>query len=300
MSESAFNKRRRGEVPFTAAEFVRLSDRFALPTSVAALRGVEARVEVPHPAGMFEDDGFLHRLHRIREAVEAGSPDAEERAELLVSTTDLPLLRLLSSGPLMKMKLFFFGSTTSTSGLPEHQLILGEGQIIAPQVLELVAAYRAADSREVWGERPLRSLCQQIHYLVRHRCISRADVSVLFSELERLVERLLADITEGVKVEGGGRIQLWREDLVSYSPMYAVLAPSHRIAFFTHDPPQFLTTEDAIGVRAISNAIEHRLSRGQRIGPGGRIATRTFREGLLKTIEKGRHITETLFESQDW
>ena len=296
LGESSFNKRRRGEVPFSIEQFLVLSERFGLPTTPAELWGRQSRFAVPPPGGRFDAAHFVRGFAAIV-ALASPAAVAAGACEVTVSATDIPVTRIFGNPILTALKLYFFRTRGRAAGARDEYFCLADemeavGEVAA-ELRALTEAYAAVRSREVWGEAPLRSLCHQVHHLIRRRAVDRADAREIFAQLHRLVDALHGDLVGETK-HGGGRGEVYRDSLFAHSPAITVRTPGARVAVLTHDPPYYVTCRDAVGYEALRAAFERRVARAELVGERGDVPARAFCADLHRTVDEAAEVADAL------
>ena len=303
LGESSFNKRRRGEVPFSVEHFLALSERFGLPITPGELWGRKACFTLPPGRARFDAEDFVRGFGRIArlvtpEAIAAG------HCEVTVSATDIPVTRVFANRALTALKLYFFRTRHQGAAAPDEYFSLADElesiTAVDGELRALTEAYGAVGSREVWGEAPLRSVCHQVHHLIRQRAVDRADAEELFAQLHRLVDALQEDLSDGAK-PGGGRTEVFRDRLFAHSPMITIRTPTTRAAVLTHDPPHYMMSTDAVGFEALTVAFERRLARAEAIGRHGSVSARAYCADLHRTVDEAGEVARALFRvSMQW
>lgn len=297
LSKDEFGRRRRGEVDFEATHFFRLCRWFDLPRTPGELAGNEVAFTVPPHDDCFNAEAFVHGFGRLASLIPAGTL-APNDYEVAISTTDIPLARVLSDPTLAAVKLFFFRTCARPAGGPGNDyFVLAEERArlatIAQPLHAFAQAFERVDSREVWGATPLRSLCHQVCRLARERRIAREDTEAVFARVHTLVDSLETELLTGRK-PGGGASRVYRDCAFAYLPFVALRTPEHHLGFVTYDPPDYLVPRGREGYDLIQHTVGRRVARADLVGNGGALPARTFASELREAIVKAAEIASTL------
>ena len=292
LSKSAYYRRRRGDMPFTAYEFVRLSRRFGLDMLIDADPLPRFEFDVPLEANAaFDESRYLRQL-------EASTALYEHSAQTtaLVSATDIPIMYLFAEPDLAALKRYLFGLAIDAKGARRFDLAHAR-KLHAPFIGRVAAvsrAYRATTREEAWGPSPLRSLVYQILLLVESAAVSQADCDALFAAVERSTERLERTLTQG-DAETGGVLKLWQNRLHATSSIVCMRAAGQARLFVTFDNPNFFVSEDRRAVAYFEAHFEALRKRSLRIAGHGAMSPARYCAELRGQLERGRQRASLIF-----
>lgn len=304
VEQHTFGRWRRGEVAFPTWAFLALCERFGLPQTPGELAGREARFALPAGAAAgdrFDAAAFVAGFGGLAALLPRGrGPLPPADYEVAISTTDVPVARVLGNPTLTALKLFLFRThAPGNGGDDDAYFSLARERTRLRAFAEPLNAFREAfgrvTTREAWGERPLRSLCHQVHHLIRRRRIGPADAAEVFAQLGALVDGLCAELRGGRK-PGGGRTRLYQEHLYAYLPLVALRTPTQRLGLATFDPPHYLVARHGrVGYDLVREALAHRVARGRRVGPGGTLPADALCADLRREIAEATERARVLF-----
>ena len=284
LSKSAYYRRRRGEMPFTAYEYVMLSRRFGLdmqPHTEAVPRfGFDAPLDA---AADFSQVRYLTQLEATAELF-----DQPGQVDILVSATDIPVLYLFAEPDLAALKRYLFGLAIDARGARRFDLAAArkEHGAFVGRVAAVSRAYRQTTREEAWGPSPLRSLVYQILLLVESAAISEADCTQLFDAVERVIDRLERSLTEGVP--GEGPLRLWQNRLHATSAIIQLRGPGAERLYVTFDNPNFLASADAGAIAYFTAHFEVLRKRSRRIAGHGLLSPARYARELKQEVARGR------------
>lgn len=290
ISKSAYYRRRRGEMPFTAYEVVALSQRFHLEVVPTDLQQFD--FEVPLEADADFDEGrYLQQL----ESAVAAFPDVSA-VDVLVSATDIPVFYLLAEPDLAALKRYLFGLAIDASKARRFSLAASRKQH-AEFVLRtgrLSRTYTSTRREEAWGPTPLRSLLYQVLLLVENAAIREEDCWAVFDAIERVVGRLERDlVTElgaGDEEGGGGQLplKLWQNRLHATSSIISVRSTGASRLFVTFDNPNFFHSENPEAVAYFSAHFAALRKRSLPVQGAGGIGPGRYGQELRAEVARGR------------
>ena len=283
ISKSAYYRRRRGEMPFTAYEVVALSQRFHLDVVPTELQQFD--FEVPLEADSDFDEGrYLGQL----EAAVASFPEPAD-VSVLVSATDIPIFYLFAEPDLAALKRYLFGLAIDASQARRFSLAAAR-KTHAEFVLRaarLARVYTSTRREEAWGPTPLRSLLYQVLLLVESAAIREADAELVFAAIERVVARLERDL---VATDDAGQLslKLWQNRLHSTSSIICAKSPTAGRLFVTFDNPNFFHSENPEAVAYFESHFAALRKRSLPVaGPGG-IGPGRYGQELRAEVARGR------------
>lgn len=205
------DRRLAGKTAFLVGEVLRLQRAFDIRSDEVAPQLLATTTYTTVPAGAWADyttdeyvAQFSASLAPFLQVAESGEPP-----RLSVSTTDLPLFALLGS-PLLTALVFFFhrDEVTVDRGAFDVTTYREEYARAIHDTRELYRAYRAIDSIEVWGTRPLRGILKKARSLHRDGVFSTATCSAIMRALAECCEVLRESCARGRK-SGGGTFRLY-------------------------------------------------------------------------------------------
>ncbi len=285
ISKSAYYRRRRGEMPFTAYEFVMLSRRFGLdmvPEFDAVPRfGFDAPLEADTT---FNEGRYLRQLE-----ASAALFDDGEGAHILVSTTDIPIFYLFAEPDLAALKRYLFGLAIDAKGARPFSLEAARkahSEFIG-RVASVSRSYRTAHREEAWGPSPLRSLVYQILLLVESAAITPADCTALFDAVERAIDRLEKALNQGPE-DGGAKLKLWQNRLHATSSIVSLSNERSRRLFVTFDNPNFFASEDKRAIDYFAAHFDVLRKRSLRIAGHGANSPARYARELREQVQRGR------------
>ncbi len=300
IGESSLRKRFRGEVPFSAEEFVLLSDKFDLPRSAAELSGKRLDLYASAEAGgAFDEEAYIRGLHQFTEQIVRDAKGAISELEVSICAADLPIHQLLGNPVLTATKLYFFDTRSGVDIMRRFDLneALERQRPLFDLAAEIHDTYRSINSVEVWGRDPIGSFLHQITKLARAHAISEADLKIVFSHLRALVERIGKEASQSRK-SGGGRFELYQNWLFANKTIMLVETPPVRYSFLTIANPHFLySTSDESFAFFGANAEAFRQQSVKVSGTeainGGR-----FEEALARGIDRAELAIATFREAE--
>ena len=284
LSESSLRKRLRGEVPFSAEEFVTLCDAFGLPRCPRHLTerwlgfgGLTAVSRALFPEPDAAAPGGL------------GTPAATP-VTLRLCASDLPIHRLLGDPVLAALKLYFFRTDNGVSIEERFDLAAARERLsgVLAQAAEVHARYQAVDSVEVWGRNPMASFLHQIKKLAWAHALNAADLEVVFARLRALTDEIAVEADAGRK-RGGGAFELYQNWVFTNNAIFLASAPGQRHTFLTVANPHYLHSDDPSTYAFLSETIEALRQQSERVGSpgvvdGSRLA-RTFHQEIDRAEE---------------
>jgi len=295
ISKSAYYRRRRGDMPFSAYEYVLLSRRFGLdmlPNKEAIPRfGFEAPMEAD---STFDETRYLSQLEASAKLFE--DPN---NVSVLVSTTDIPIFYLFGEPDLTALKRYLFGLAIEAKGARRFDLAIARKThaTFIGRTAAVSRAYRTTHREEAWGPSPLRSLTYQILLLVESSAISLEDCQALFAAIARVIDRLEKSLTEASPDEGP--FKLWQNRLHATSSILQFTSPYANRLFVTFDNPNFFSTEEPKAIAYFSGHFEALRKRSLRIAGHGTLSPARYAQQLRDYVEKGRKKAERAFEEMD-
>ena len=304
ISKSAYYRRRRGEMPFTAYEFVRLSQRFGLEMTPPADRVPRFGFDVPLEAdAAFDEARYLRQLEGTAQLFEGYA-----EVEILVSATDIPVFYLFAEPDLAALKRYLFGLAIDARGARPFALARAHrehAQFIV-RAAQVARAYRSADREEAWGPSPLRSLVYQVLLLVESAAVSPADTEQLFGGMLRVVDRLEAELTAPSESVPGkpraqdpsreaGELRLWQNRLHATSSIIAVRSPTLERLYVTFDNPNFFASDDPRAAHYFGAHFAALRKRSLRIAGHGAQSPARYCAELRDYVGAGRKRAARLF-----
>ncbi len=293
ISKSAYYRRRRGEIPFSAYEMAALSQRYGLPMFPTTDEAPRFGFEVP----MSADTAFNERryLQQIENAV-AAYPNPE-KTQVLVSATDIPVFYVFAEPDLAALKRYLFGLAIDTSGARRFRLAVArkEHAEFIFRSAAVARAYRSTQREEAWGPSPLRSLIYQILLLVESAAISQEDCGLLFDAIDRVVDRLEASI--GADQPNEPRLRLWQNRLHATSSIICVQAGGVGRLFVTFDNPNFFHSEFPEAVGYFQSHFEALRRRSLRVSGHGSLSPTRYTSELRDHVARGRAQAARVFAS---
>ena len=295
ISKSAYYRRRRGEMPFTAYEFVRLSRRFGLDITVDVDPLPRFEFDVPLEAdAAFSESGYLRQL----EASAQLYAEADD-THVLVSATDIPIFYLFGEPDLAALKRYLFGLAIDAKGARRFDLRRARtthARFIG-RVAAVARAYRAVGREEAWGPSPLRSLIYQILLLVESAAITPPDCATLFDAVERVVERLERSLAE--RVAGEGALKLWQNRLHATSSIVCVHSGRGARLFVTFDNPNFFVSDHRHAIEYFVAHFEALRKRSLRVAGHGAMSPARYCAELKAHVARGRARAQRVFGERD-
>lgn len=292
ISKSAYYRRRRGEMPFSAYEYVALSQRFGL--DMAPAETPQFDFEVPLSAdSAFNEKRYLQQL----EGAAAIFPDAS-KVDVLVSTTDIPIFYLFAEPDLAAFKRYLFGLAIDASAARKFRLARAR-QDHAEFVMRASAiskVYHQTCREEAWGPAPLRSVLYQLLLLVESAAISPEDCEQVLVALGRVVDRLEAS-TAGQDQSSTGRLKLWQNRLHTTSSIICMWSGATGRLFVTFDNPNFFHSENPSAVTYFQSHFEALRRRSLRVTGHGVLSPSRYARELRDQIERGRQSAARTFGS---
>ena len=281
ISKSAYYRRRRGEMPFTAYEVVALSQRFGIDILEAGTPQFDFSVPLAADAD-FDEGRYLGQL----EAAAAAFPDPGA-VEVLASATDIPVFYLLAEPDLAALKRYLFGLAIDASQARRFSLAAArrEHAEFVHRAARLSRLYADTRREEAWGPSPLRSLLYQVLLLVESAAIREADVTTILDAIERVVGRLERSL---VGADGDPRLKLWQNRLHATSSIICMRSgPTGRL-FVTFDNPNFFHSENPEAVAYFEAHFAALRRRSRPVGGPGGISPARYGEELRAEVARGR------------
>lgn len=295
ISKSAYYRRRRGDMPFSAYEYVLLSRRFGLdmlPNKEAIPRfGFEAPLEADVS---FDEVRYLSQLEASSQLF--AKP---EEVNVLVSTTDIPVFYLFGEPDLAALKRYLFGLAIDAKGArrfdlatarKNHAAFIGRTAIVS-------RAYRSTQREEAWGPSPLRSLTYQILLLVESSAIQIEDCRALFAAIARVIDRLEKSMNGDSKEEGP--LKLWQNRLHATSSILQFTGPTANRLFVTFDNPNFFSTEDPKAIAYFCGHFDALRKRSQRIAGHGALSPARYAQQLRDYVNLGLKKAERAYAEME-
>ncbi len=295
ISKSAYYRRRRGDMPFSAYEYVMLSRRFGLdmlPNKEAIPRfGFEAPMEAD---ATFNETRYLSQLEASKQLFV--KPD---EVSVLVSTTDIPVFYLFGEPDLAALKRYLFGLAIDAKGARRFDLATARKKYSAfiGRTAIVSRAYRSTQREEAWGPSPLRSLTYQILLLVESSAIQREDCEALFAAIVRVIDRLEKSLTLENTEEGP--LKLWQNRLHATSSILQFTGPQANRLFVTFDNPNFFSTEDPKAISYFSGHFEALRKRSQRIAGHGAMSPARYAQQLRDYVNLGLKKASRAYEEME-
>ena len=284
ISKGAYYRRRRGEMAFTAYEFVALSQRFGLAMIPTSDEEPHFGFKVPMSAdSAFNENRYLQQL----EAAVAAYPKPVE-VKVLVSTTDIPIFYLFAEPDLAAFKRYLFGLAIDASGARRFSLSVArrEHAEFVLRCATVSRAYRGTHREEAWGPSPLRSLLYQIMLLVESAAITEADTTKLFESIERVINRL--ELSLGSDQPSEPRMRLWQNRLHATSSIICAEGSGRGQLFITFDNPNFFHSEAPEAVAYFQSHFEALRRRSLRVAGHGRLSPARYTSELRDHVAKVR------------
>ena len=291
ISKSAYYRRRRGEMPFSAFEYVALSQKFGLEMVPAEMP--QFGFEVPMSAdAAFNERRYLQQL----EGAAAIFPNPGE-VEVLVSATDIPIFYLFTEPDIVALKRYLFGLAIDASSARRFKLALArkEHAEFIHRAASVSRIYQQTKREEAWGPSPLRSLLYQILLLVESAAISKSDCDAIFLAIERVIERLESSL--GGAEKSGGRLKLWQNRLHATSSIICMRAGATGRLFVTFDNPNFFHSETPEAITYFESHFEALRRRSLRVAGHGVLSPSRYAPELRDQGERGRASAERIFNS---
>jgi len=295
ISKSAYYRRRRGDMSFSAYEYVLLSRRFGLdmlPNKEAIPRfGFEAPMEADTS---FDEVRYLTQL-------EASSRlfAKPEDVSVLVSTTDIPIFYLFGEPDLAALKRYLFGLAIDAKGARRFDLAAARKTHAAfiGRTATVSRAYRTTHREEAWGPSPLRSLTYQILLLVEGSAIQREDCQALFEAIGRVIDRLEKSLSGETEEEGP--LKLWQNRLHATSSILQFTSPHANRLFVTFDNPNFFSTEEPKAIAYFSGHFEALRKRSLRIAGHGALSPARYAQQLRDYVTRGHRKAERAYDEME-
>ncbi len=291
ISKSAYYRRRRGEMPFSAFEYVALSQKFGL--DMAPAETPQFDFEVPLSAdSAFNEKSYLQQI----EAAAFIFPDAR-KVEVLVSTTDIPIFYLFAEPDLAAFKRYLFGLAIDASSARKFKLSRArqEHAEFVLRASSISRTYLQTSREEAWGPAPLRSLLYQLLLLVESAAISQEDCDKLFVGIERVIDRLEANLSGAD--EGSGRLKLWQNRLHTTSSIICMRSGTTGRLFVTFDNPNFFHSENPAAVTYFESHFEALRRRSLRVAGHGVLSPSRYARELRDQVARGRQSAARVFGS---
>ena len=306
ISKSAYYRRRRGEMPFTAYEFVRLSQRFGLDMTPPADRVPRFGFDVPLEAdAAFDEARYLRQLEGTAQLF-----DGHAGVGILASATDIPVFYLFAEPDLAALKRYLFGLAIDARGARPFNLARAHrdhAEFIV-RAAQVARAYRSADREEAWGPSPLRSLTYQVLLLVESAAVSIEDARSLFGGMRRVVDRLEAELSTATEPAGAatpprgsahvGALRLWQNRLHATSSIIAVRSPSIERLYVTFDNPNFFASDDPRAAEYFRAHFGVLRKRSLRIAGHGAQSPARYCAELRAYIDTGLERAESAFRAR--
>ena len=289
LSKSAYYRRRRGEMPFTAYEFVLLSRRYGLDMHPAHTETPRFGFDAPLEAdSSFSEKRYLSQLEGTAQLYGDGS-----EASALVSSTDIPIFYLFGEPDLAALKRYLFSLAIDAKGARKFVLAKARRDYSAfiGRTAAVARAYRNADREEAWGPSPLRSLTYQILLLVESAAIGREDCEALFDAINRVIDRLERSISG----EDDQRLKLWQNRLHATSSIIQLSAHGVDRLYVTFDNPNFFVSADPKAVAYFTAHFEALRKRSLRIAGHGALSPARYASSLRRYVSKGRNKAMSVF-----
>lgn len=282
LAPSCFNKRRRGEVPFSPYHFGLLSDRYGLPPTPQAMLG--QRLQFAEGGKEGNGGGYLDALRDlVRTVVPTG-----ECPTLHISTTEAPILTFLSDPLLLSFKLYLFASTSpGFTWQPFVPTPLDERTQTSAR--EVIRAYERYRSVEVWGDRPFASITKQIDALALQHLVGAATAQQLYDRLDARLARLKSAL-----VAQGHHVELYVDKRVVTSPVYWFTGFDQPLTLLTYDMPNYLVSRDPNVARILGSSVERRRESATRVGPNSAVSSVRFTGQVAADLRAARSRTEQL------
>ena len=302
LSESSLRKRFRGEVPFSAAEFVTLCDAYDLPRCPRQLteRWLGFRA-IESPQGVFSEAAYIGGLTAFSQLLfgtgdgdgggtgDGGTGDGSV-VELRLCASDLPIHCLLADPVLLSLKLYFFRTRGGLAIGERFDLDATRASLseVLAQAATLHARYAATDSVEVWGRNPIGSFLHQIKKLAWAHALHATDLPVIFAHLRALAERIGTDADAGRKA-GGGAFELYQNRVFTNNAIILAGGRGQCHTFLTVANPHYLHSADAHTYAFFGATVESLRLQADRVGaPGvfdGTRLTRTLHQEIDRVEE---------------
>ena len=290
ISKSAYYRRRRGEMLFSAYEVIALSQRFGL--AVVPQDAPQFDFAVPLAAdATFDEARYLHQL----ESAAAAFPDAAA-VDVLVSATDIPIFYLFAEPDLAALKRYLFGLAIDASEARRFSLPVArrEHAEFVHRAATLSKTYVKTRREEAWGPSPLRSLLYQVLLLVESAAITRNDCEAVLAAIERVIDRIGAQLTSSES--DNSRLKLWQNRLHATSSIICMRAGEAGRLFVTFDNPNFFHSATPEAVRYFESHFDALRKRSLRVAGHGALSPARYVEELRAEVTRGRERAMRVFE----
>ena len=292
ISKSAYYRRRRGDMAFSAYEFVLLSRRFGLDMYPGMSKVPRFGFEAPLKADTTFDEQRYLRLLEASSALFA-EPD---KASALVSATDIPIFYLFTEPDLAALKRYLFGLAIDAKGA--RRFDLGQSRKVYSEFIGRTAAvsraYLQTHREEAWGPSPIRSLVYQILLLVESSAIVQEDCEAMFVAIDRVINRLERKLADDEGSEGS--LKLWQNRLHSTSSIIQLRSPLADRLFVTFDNPNFFASADPKAIEYFTAHFEALRKRSLRIAGHGALSPARYAQQLRDYVQRGKRKAMSIYD----
>ncbi len=299
LSESAYYRRRRGEMPFTAWELIRLSERFGLEMAPSPPGLQRFSFSAPlSPTQAFDEHRYLESIEHVAERfrVREGEPVSRIR----ISSSDIPVFYLFREPELAALKRYLFTLAVDARDATPFRLDkeIHEATQFIRRTRCVNEHYSEAASEEIWGPGPLRSLVHQILLLVESGMLHRADSEAVFVAAARVVDKLEEQLTASTKRRSGS-LRLWQNRLHSTNSTISLANGRHRALYLTFDNPNFIASQGEGAVAYFNGHFELLRRRSRRVAGRGASSPARFCAELRAALRRGAARAGQIFAELD-
>ena len=299
LSESSLRKRFRGEVPFSAGEFVTLCDAYDLPRGPRDLgdrrfgfRAIEA------PSDGFSEAAYVEGLTGFSRVL---LPDGRDGSAVSfrACASDLPIHRLLGDPVLMAVKFYFF-RTRNGVAIAERFDLAAARETHADALAKAARIhdeYAATDSVEVWGRNPIGSFLHQIKKLAWAHALNAPDLAEVFARLRALADAIGAEADAGKKA-GGGAFRLYQNRVFTNNAIFLAEAPGQRHTFLTVANPHYLHSDDPETFAFFEATVEALREQSEHVGASGTLDGTHLTRALRRDIDRVEEAIATYWRAE--
>ena len=298
VGESSLRKRLRGEVPFSAQEFVSLSAWLELPSCVRETAPGRLQLTASRTKEQtFSPEAYIGGFTRFNHDITLGVP--RESVGLRICATDLPIHQVLGEPVLTALKLYFFATENGVRVTSRFSLadVLEEQAAVLEQALEVHRVYQSVGSVEVWGREPMGSFLQQVAKLARAGALTAPDTAAVFASLRATAIRISAEADAGVKA-GGGAFRLHQHALFSNNAILLAESPRAKLSFLTLANPQFLYSDHGYTYDFLSETADALRRQARPVAGGSALDGARLGEQLLADIAKTEAAIEAYWAAE--
>ena len=302
VGRDAVYRRMRGDTALTAAEYVHLTDRYAVNGTPRSATPQERTLPILHyPAGLTSYTDEVSYMRDLRNATNeiVNLPGVT----IDYATPELSLFYELSPPLLRKFKLFIY--SIMTWNVPKMRNARFSPRLIDPEVDPYIDAIIGdaynIPGREIWSIGILDITLRQISYVVEvGRMEESSLVDRLFEELYGIVDHLERMAQAGRRFPQGQEARqdspafvVYHNELSNTNNNILVKSSQGRILFSTLINPNYITTTDDVVCDDVQNWFESMMSKSNILNSSSAKYSTIYFNTLRQQLDNRRNALKT-------